>query len=174
MIWNDWGRAMEIGAETSAPEIADVAFEDCDIVRTTHIAMDIQHGNRAVVRDIRFQNIRVELDDYNPRPRIQVRKDETYDSHPTGGYYPQLAVVEIWKNYYSKDAQRGTVRDVLLRDIAVTAPRMPDSRLSGHDPEHTVEGITLRGLRFQGQPVRTLSEARMGVAPHVKDVRIAE
>jgi hypothetical protein len=26
-----------------------IRFEDCDIIRTTHIAMDIQHGERALV-----------------------------------------------------------------------------------------------------------------------------
>ena len=54
---------MEIGAETCASEIADISFEDCDIIRTTHIAMDIQHGDRAAIRDIRFENLRVEVAD---------------------------------------------------------------------------------------------------------------
>ena len=68
VVWCDWGRAMEIGAETCAPEIANITFENCDIVRTTHIAMDIQHGDRATVRDIRFENIRVEIDHVEPAP----------------------------------------------------------------------------------------------------------
>jgi len=45
VIWCDWGRALEIGAETSAPEIANVRFQDCDIIRTTHIAMRPAHGS---------------------------------------------------------------------------------------------------------------------------------
>ncbi|MBP9903003.1 MAG: right-handed parallel beta-helix repeat-containing protein, partial [Verrucomicrobia bacterium] len=51
VIWCDWGRGLEIGAETAAPEFADIQFRDCDIIRTTHIAMDIQCGDRAVVHD---------------------------------------------------------------------------------------------------------------------------
>jgi len=52
---------MEIGCETCAPEIAEVFFEDCDVIRTTHVALDIQHGDRASVHDIRFENIRTPL-----------------------------------------------------------------------------------------------------------------
>ena len=80
VVWCDWGRAMEIGAETCAPEIADIVFEDCDIVRTTHISMDIQHGDRAAIRNIRFESIRVEIDEWNPRPRMQSSPEEKYQA----------------------------------------------------------------------------------------------
>ena len=82
VIWCDWGRALEIGAETSAPEIADIRFQDCDIIRTTHIAMDIQCGDRALVHDIRYENIRVETDDVCPAPRMQGSRDERYVEDP--------------------------------------------------------------------------------------------
>ena len=88
VVWCDWGRAMEIGAETCAPEIADIAFEDCDIIRTTHIAMDIQHGDRAAIRDIRFENIRVEVDDRNLQPRIQNSREEKYADSSGGPLLP--------------------------------------------------------------------------------------
>jgi len=71
VLWNDWGRAAEIGAETSAPEISGIVFEDCDIIHNTHSALDIQHGDHAAVHDIRFQDIRVEVDQNNPRPSMQ-------------------------------------------------------------------------------------------------------
>ena len=50
----------------SAPEITDVVFRDIDVIRNTHIAMDIQHSDRAAIHDIRFENIRVEVDDSTP------------------------------------------------------------------------------------------------------------
>lgn len=171
-IWCDWGRAMEIGAETCAPEIADVLFEDCDIIRTTHIAMDIQHGDRAAVHDIRFENIRVEMDAQNLTPRMQNKKDERYDAKP-GNYLPLLMVIEIHGNFYSKDAQRGTVAKVLFKNIALSAPRMPDSYFSGFDPEHGVTAVSIEGLTLNGQPVPDAAAAKLTLRKQVSGVEVA-
>lgn len=169
VIWCDWGRAMEIGAETCAPEITDVVFEDCDVVRTTHIAMDIQHGDRAAVHDVRFEGIRVEMDERALPPRMQKERDERYDT-PPGEYLPRLMVIVIRGTNYSKDGERGTVRNVRFSDISVSAPRMPESVFSGSDAQHAVEGVTIEGLRLNGRDVLDLSEARITVGPHAADV----
>ena len=173
VVWCDWGRAMEIGAETCAPEIAGIVFEDCDIVRTTHIAMDIQHGDRATVRDIRFDNIRVEVDDWNPPPRMQQTEDEEYPEKPGDTYCPTLFEIVIRKNSYSKDENRGSVRDVVFKDIAVTSRREPRSSFRGLDAEHGVEGVTIQNLRFNGRPVGNAQEAHLDIGPHVKEVRFS-
>ena len=164
---------MEVGAETCPPEIADVVFEDCDIVRTTHIAMDIQHGDRATVRDIRFENIRVEMDDWNPPPRMQQTKEEQYPEKPGGTYCPTLFEIVIRKNFYSKDENRGSVRNILFKDIALTSGREPPSSFRGFDAEHGVEGVTIQNLRFSGRPIGNAQEAHLAIGPHVKEVRFS-
>jgi hypothetical protein len=174
VIWCDWGRAMEIGAETCAPEIADIVFQDCDIVRTTHIAMDIQHGDRAAIHNIRFENIRVEIDDQNPQPRMQNNREEKYPAAPESPYSPTLMEIVIYKTNYSQDEQRGTVRDVTFSDIAVTSTRPPPSSFRGIDAEHGVGDVTIANLRFNGQPVRNAPEARLQIGPHVSDVSFQE
>jgi hypothetical protein len=174
VVWCDWGRAMEIGAETCAPEISDVVFEDCDIIRTTHIAMDIQHGDRAAVRNIRFQDIRVEVDKLNLPPRMQSGPEDRYGLKADESYLPRLLVIEIRGTNYSKDGQRGTVRDVLFRDLAVIGPRMPESVFRGFDAEHTVEGVTIQGLRLNGRQVGNAADAQLAVGPHVSEVRFAD
>lgn len=171
VVWCDWGRAMEIGAETCAPEITDVVFEDCDIVRTTHIAMDIQHGDRAAVRNIRFENIRVEIDPWNPRPRMQRTAEEKYQADPQDGYCPTLMEIVIRRNNYSQDDQRGTVRDVVFRDIAVTGPRMPPSSFRGFDAQHTVEGVSITNVRFNGQVADDPQDAGLTIGQHVGPVQ---
>ncbi len=173
VVWCDWGRAMEIGAETCAPEIADIAFEDCDIVRTTHIAMDIQHGDRAAIRDIRYENIRVEIDPWNPRPRMQQSREEQYTAAADDRYCPTLLEIVIRKNFYSKDADRGTVRNVLFKDIEVTSPLMPPSSFRGFDAEHDVAGVTIENLRFNGKPAGNAEEAGLRIGPHVSDVQLS-
>ncbi|MCL5270995.1 MAG: glycosyl hydrolase family 28 protein [bacterium] len=170
VLWNDWGRAMEIGAETSAPEIADVVFHDCDIIRTVHIAMDIQHGDRAVVRDIRFENIRVEGDDFNLRPRLQKARDETYTVDPQDDYRPYLLYIVIGSNFYSRDRQSGVVRNIIFKDIEVTSKLFPPSSFRGADAEHNVIGVTIDNLRVNGRRCTSPEEARLEIHPHVSDV----
>ena len=169
-IWCDWGRALEIGAETCAPEFADITFEDCDIVRTTHIAMDIQHGDRALVRNVRFADIRVEMEAPNPRPQMQQSPEDRY-SPPGDDYLPALFVIVIRGTNYSKDDERGSVRDVVFRDIAVSAPRMPASSLQGFDAEHTVDGVTFENVRLNGELLLTAEEAGVRIGEHVTNVR---
>jgi len=171
VLWCDWGRALEIGAETSAPEITEVVFQDIDIIRNTHIAMDIQHGDRALVHDIRFENIRVEVDEFNPQPVMQKVRDEKYSADPKAGYVPRLFVIIIRKTSYSKDEQCGTVRNVLFKDIFVTGKPMPPSSFTGQDAERDVRGVTIENLRFNGRPVTSAEDARLRLGGYVQDVR---
>jgi hypothetical protein len=171
VIWCDWGRALEIGAETSAPEIADVHFKDCDIIRTTHIAMDIQCGDRALVHAIRYDNIRVETDEVCPVPRMQGSRDERYVVNPNDQYVPNLLVIVISKNFYSQDAQRGNVRDITYANVSVTSRRAPHSFFNGLDAQHTVQGITIDNLRLNGKPANTAAEANLSLGQFVSDVR---
>jgi hypothetical protein len=174
VLWCDWGRALEIGAETSAPEIADVRFQDCDIIRTTHIALDIQCGDRALVHDIRYENIRVETDTVSPAPRMQGNADERYVPDRQVQYVPDLLVIVIRENAYSKDAERGNVRDVTYADVSVTGERAPRSSFNGLDARHTVEGVWLDNLRLNGKPAMTAAEANLRVGPYVSDVRFGK
>ncbi len=170
VIWNDWGRALEIGAETSAPEFAEIVFRDCDIIRTTHVAMDIQHGDRAVVRDVRFENIRVEGDDFNLQPCMQQTRDEKYAVNPQDDYRPYLLYIIISPNCYSRDQQSGVVRNIVFKDIAVTSKPFLPSSFRGLDAEHDVAGVTIDNLRVNGQQCSGPEDAQLETHPHVSDV----
>jgi hypothetical protein len=172
VIWCDWGRALEIGAETSAPEITDAVFQDIDVIRTTHIAMDIQHGDRAAVHDVRFENIRVEVDDFSPLPVMQKERGETYQADPKAGYVPRLFEIIIRRTSYSRDEQRGTVRNVLFKDIFVTSKTMPPSSFTGHDAAGDVRGVTIENLRFNGRLVINAQDAHLRLGGFVADVRV--
>ena len=173
VLWCDWGRALEIGAETSAPEIADVRFEDCDIVRTTHIAMDIQCGDRALVRDIRYENIRLEIDGVCPSPRMQASRGERYTENPRDDYIPNLLTIVIGKNPYSQDTERGRVRDVVFSNVSVLGDRAPRSYFAGYDAEHGVTGVAIENLRFGGEAATNAADARLAIGQHVSYVRFS-
>jgi hypothetical protein len=170
VIWNDWGRALEIGAETVAPEIADITFRDCDIVRTDYAALDIQHGDRASIRNVLYENIRFEIDDVNLAPTIQQTDEAVFE--PQSDWCPRLLIIEIVSTMWNRDAVRGSVENIALRDISVTGKPFPPSRVQGFDAEHQVKGVTIQNLRVNGRMIDCLEDAQVAVQPFVEDVRM--
>ncbi len=186
VIWCDWGRALEIGAETSAPEMADVVFRDIDVIRNTHIAMDIQHSDRAAIHNIRYEDIRVEVDDSNPLPVIQSKPSEKYSPRPDAaaaacggcatlpehtGYLPNLFVIVIHPTAITRDREAGTVRDVIFKDIAVTGKTMLPSAFTGLDAKHDVWGVTIENLRFNGRPITSADGAHLQIGKFAEEAR---
>jgi hypothetical protein len=186
VVWCDWGRALEIGAETSAPEYSDIVFRNIDVIRNTHIAMDIQHGDRAVVHNIRYEDIRVEVDDFNPPPIIQETPNDKYNPNadfpvgacggcatlpPNTRYVPNLLVIVVAHNGASEDREQGRVRNVIYKDISVTGKEMPPSAFTGLDAAHDVQGVTIENLRFNGHPISNAGEAHLQIGKYVQDVR---
>jgi len=163
-IWNDWGRALEIGAETQVDHIRDVVFEDCDIVHHVHIAMDIQNGDRADVSDVVFRDIRVE-DAIVEHGRIA----ET-DIPPSE--LGRLIEMIIRETPYSKDSERGRIHDIRFENISVVGEPFPESRFIGHDDDHRVEDITIRNLCIQGEQMETPGQAAFAMNPYTRDIRL--
>ena len=153
VIWNDWGKALCVGPEVCAPEIADLIFRDCDIIRTTAHAMDITCGDRARIRNVCFENIRFEIDPNPPPPRLQTRRDERYEPGAKSSYCPSLFTAGIARTSYSRDTELGSIGGVHLKNIDISGPRMPPIRVNESDPQHRVQSLTVEGLRFNGQPV---------------------
>jgi hypothetical protein len=172
VVWCDWGRALEIGAETVATEISDLLFEDCDVIHTTHIALDVQNMDRGLCKNIVFRNIRVELDDDLTRPIYQERKDEVYQVAPDDRYVPDLVVLEVIAGMWSSDSIRGQIQDIQFQDIDVTAHRTPATHIRGFDAEHLVQRISFERVRINGREVATLEEGGVSQNEFVHNVTI--
>jgi hypothetical protein len=172
VIWNDWGVALKFGSETSAPEIADIRFVDCDILRTAGAAISIHLSGPAAIHDVCFERLRVELDRDPPWPYIQKRLDEKYPYAGKPGYYPTLMDMNIDKSYwgFTDNERRGTIRDVLVKDVAVTGPAMPRSRLRGYSAEGDIRNVTIENLRFNGKPISTAEAGGFKIGDHVAGV----
>ena len=153
-IWNDWGRALEIGAETRAREIRNVTFRDCDVLAVHDVALDVQNCDYAHVHDIVYENIRVE---YDPEAPVTVYSASAKDFDPASrrGLAPLAAAVIHYIPEYSKPGaeHRGRISDVTFRDIDVFAPSLPPGSLRGFDAEHRVSGVVFDRIRLNGRDV---------------------
>lgn len=170
VVWNDWGCALEIGAETYASEISDVSYADCDIIHTTHVALDIQNGDHAWVKNIKYENIRVELDDYIQKPVYQKSLSEKYTDDMNGKYCPLLFVYEVIKTVFSMTNERGNVRNVLLKNICTYGNKIPRSYIRGYDADHTVENVNISNLFLGSTQVTDASSGKITIGQYVQNV----
>jgi hypothetical protein len=168
-LWNDSGRALEIGAETVADEISNVSFESCDVIHVTHVAMEVQNNDRAMCRNISFTDIRVELDDDFTPPAFQESREMAYPA-VSDGAGAEVMGLQIIDGYASSDFERGTIRAVTFRDIRVTATNLPRSSFAGFDADHDVDGVSLSNFELNGTSASSLTESGVRTNPHVRNV----
>lgn len=171
VLWCDWGRTLEIGAETCADEMSDIFFRDCDIIRTDMVALDIQHGDRALIKNVHFVNIRIEIDDFSLRPVIQSYEGEQYVIDPDDDFRPGFFVIELVSTIWSKDNKNGSIRDIFIKDVTVTGKHLPESKIYGLDDTHTVDNITFENIRFNGMPVKNAGECKLKIGEHAHNVK---
>ena len=154
VIWNDWGKCLEIGAETRAEEICDVIFEDCDIIHVTSSILDCMNVDYADVHDIIYRKIRIELDEIIPQARIQTEDDVKYESlgGQSADYAPPLidVKVEFHHEYSAGGTRRGRNYDILFEDIHICGEHKPFLAFRGYSSEFNCRDITVRGIYLNG------------------------
>ena len=170
VIWCDWGRAMELGAETRAPEFSNIKFQNIDVIRTTHIAMDIQHGDRARIRDVVFEDVRVEYDDKIPTPIYQNTDEQVYNADADPNYCPELAVIVIQSTFYSGDKENGSVDNVFFKNIKVYGSRDPSISFTGYDANHMVKNVSFENLEIGGETKTSAMQVQLNANQFVEEV----
>jgi hypothetical protein len=121
VLYNDRaGNALEIGFETQTDVIEKIVFRDCDVIAAHGYGgvFTIHNGDRAVIRDVLYEDIRVEH------------------------FYDLLVDFRILHSRYSKDATRGSIENVTLCGIrAVPDPFNTVSLIGGFDAEHNIRDV---------------------------------
>ena len=154
-IWNDWGKCLEIGAETRAEEITDVVFEDCSVIHATGTVLDCMNVDYADVHGVVYRGITVELDDTVPQPYVQKSDDDGYrQSDPD--YAPKIiaAAVTFHHEYSAGGRRRGRNRDIVFSDISLIGRQKPVFRFAGYDEDHGCENIRIERFLHNGKPIR--------------------
>ena len=131
------GNVMEIGHELLCDEVRGITFRDIDVLHTDGGAVfSINAGDQALVRDIVFEDIRV--DHY---------------------WCPYFVSLRVMKSQFNRSPERGRIENITLRNIAVHKQNCNDgytvSLVSGWDATHRARGIRFENFTFNGKKVMT-------------------
>jgi len=142
-IWTDLAQSMEIGYESRSDVINNINFKNIDVIHAFHKpVMSIHVGDRAVISDIHYEDIRVEDARLN-----NVQEDNL--------------LVDIWigTGVWTQDAERGKVGgNITFKNINMTGGRTLRNRLWGFDGGHKVTGVSFTNMTILGAPIRSLTD----------------
>ena len=171
VLWCDWGRNLEVGAETSAPYMKNITFRNCDIINGCHVMFDIQHGDKAKISDVYFEDIRIEYRAKTDCPTLQMEKDSTYvnanDSH-----MPVLFEFVAGTTMWSIDEKSGILDNVYVKNIFVTTEdgRIPqDSKIFTRDGEKKINGVFFENVVVDGK-VQSLESLKVSIDSSTSNV----
>ena len=144
VMWNQiYGNGIEIGFETRCDEIYNVTFSNIDLIHVEQPGwqacgcITIHNGDRARVHDITYRDIRIE------------------DGHS------RLFDFRNLNSRYSKDAQRGSVDNVLVENVSIVDGEFPPSVMLGFDDQSLVNNIRFVNLCVKGEKIGNYVDARM-------------
>jgi len=173
VIWNDWGKALEIGAETRAEEISDVCFRNCDLIHLTANALDCDNVDYADVHDVTFSDIVIEADETIPPPMIQKNDAQKYEN--TNPDYIPCTIssrVIMHHEYSAGGTRRGKNRKLTFQNIRLYGKNPPRLEFRGYDEEHRTEDVLIRNLYWNDEPIPSLDACTVETNEFITDIRM--
>ena len=132
VLYNEIAHALSIGAELTR-RVEDVVFEDCDIIgdHGREWTLRIYHTDKALIKNVRFENIRIE---------------------------ESVKFASLWINtaIWTTDAERGHIEDVVFRNITVNNSGYPlhkEFEFYGFDAEHAIKNVLIDNVVINGRKV---------------------
>jgi hypothetical protein len=128
VLWNEVAHALSVGAELQE-NVQDVLFVDCDVIhdKGREWTLRVYHCDASRVSNIRFENIRIEES-------------------------KRLISAWIGKAVWSRDQERGLIRDVSFKSIrAAGGPHTIE--LKGFDEGHDVANVVFDDVVVNGRPL---------------------
>ena len=171
VVWNDWGKSLEIGAETRAEAIHDVVFENCDIIHVTGNVLDCCNIDYADVYDITYRNINVEYDDVLMPPAFQAKDSEVYANNDPD-YLPILiGVATSYHHEYSAGGtRRGKCHDIRFENIHLYGKHEPKFYFEGYEGEHKTKNVVIENVFRNGKLVKEIKEENFVMNEHVENI----
>jgi polygalacturonase len=154
VLWCDWGRNLEIGAETSAPEYKNITFRNCDCIHLMHIALDIQVCDYAHIHDVVFEDIRVEYTKYDEECTYQETDDMEFVSKH-GIPWLMYAGFSPISYCFCIERAKGLITDITFRNIQVftdNEEEIPKTALRGFDEYSYIDNVKFQHITVNGKP----------------------
>lgn len=160
ILWADVAHPMNIGthgdSENGGNVIENIVFENIDILehhepqRDYWGCMAINPGDNNTVRNIRYENIRIEQFELGELFNIRVVHNPKYNPHP---------------------GKR--VENIYFKDIIFNGICGNPSRIEGFDETRGVDGITFENVYVNGRPLELDSED-MHIGSYVHNVNLIQ
>ena len=159
VIWNvGGGNSLEIGYETLTDSISNVVFSNLDIIHSEsnsepwppEAIMSIHLANQAMVKDISYDNIRIE----------DAQEDYLID-------------LRIWKNYLHRNTERGNIKNISFENIKIVdnSP-FPPSAFNGFDLNHKITEVAILGLWNNGKKVESKKQAKFQINQYASNISL--
>lgn len=145
VLWNDWGKIFEFGAETVADTIQDVMISNCYVPRFTMVAMDIQNGDRGHIENVVFNNISIE----EPIRERAMLGDTPMDTKGWG----RAISLGIYGTQWSSDVTRGSIDNIRFSNIRCTGSSFSSIELKGYDEKHQVSNVYIKDYFVNGTKI---------------------
>lgn len=137
------GSSMEIGYELSADRVRNVVFENIDILAKGEggAAFSIHNSDRAIIENVRWENIRLET------------------------YWGNLIDLRVFVSRFTKDPDRGQIRNVVFKNIRVA--QTPNhlgycaSLIGGAAVDKPVEGVVFEDFYLGEAKVTSIEQLEL-------------
>ena len=132
VLYNEIAHALSIGAELTR-DVEDVLFEDCDIIgdHGREWTLRIYHTDAALIKNVRFENIRIE---------------------------ESVKFASLWINtaVWTTDTVRGQIEDVVFKNITVNNSGYPlhkEIEFLGYDADHAIRNVLIENVVINGRKI---------------------
>lgn len=178
IFWSsEWGHALTVGFAIRGPVIRNVVFAHCDIIKKEKgPSLSIDNHDLGAVEGVRFEDIRVE-DGCDKLLAVKVAFSE-YSADCPFEYYRnnparRAPQGDEWLKVQEgkRSSQRGTIHNIVFKDIEILGDRLPDSEIRGFSARKEVSDVVLENIRFKGKALKSLREANLRIR-NAADVRM--
>ncbi|HEX2945182.1 MAG TPA: glycosyl hydrolase family 28 protein [Clostridia bacterium] len=158
ILWTDLAQSCEVGYETRANIIEDVAFKNITVLHNFHKpVLSIHNSDQALVRNVSYSNIVVE---------------DAQMGQGDGAGSNFLIDIMIAESQWSQSETRGNVRDITYDNIKVLDGELPAIHFQGFDEEHTVENVEITGLEVLGRKIGDIGSGKFYLGDFIKNIDV--